>query len=164
MQSHKLSDAIHILTYVEIFGRTQSKRAVAVPGSGEGRNVDLSSVSIASSVESNPALVRRLMSALSKAGLLTTRAGSAEPRLARPIAQISVLDVYKAIGEGERFLKVDDKTNPACIVGGNIQGALNDVYDRVQADAEARMAATSLGSIVDDILRRQKVKDFLAKQ
>ncbi|MCI1984439.1 MAG: Rrf2 family transcriptional regulator [Bifidobacteriaceae bacterium] len=153
MQSHKLSDAIHILTYIEVFGRD---RAAGIDPSVP--HVDLSSASIAKSVESNPGLIRRLMSTLAKAGLLDTRPGSAEPRLARPIEDISVLDVYRAIGGETRFLNIDEKTNPQCIVGGNIQQSLNDVYSRVQASAEATMASTSLATIVDDVLRREQAK------
>ena len=160
MQSHKLSDAVHILAFIEIFGRTANGRVAG--NNSRLRNVDLSSASIAASVESNPALVRRLMSALAKAGLLDTKPGSAEPKLAKPVRDISLLDVYRAVEGNDRLLQVDEKTNIACPVGGNIQQTLDDVYARVQADAEASMAATSLASIVDNIMERQKVKDYLA--
>ena len=62
--SHKLSDAVHILAYIELLP-----------------NDDLSSAAIARSVESNPSLIRRLMSQLTQAGLLTTQAGKATPKL-----------------------------------------------------------------------------------
>jgi DNA-binding IscR family transcriptional regulator len=174
MQSHKLSDAVHILAFIEIFGRAEGSRAEGSRAAGAHqvgsraaaepvpKSVSLSSASIAASVESNPALVRRLMSALAKAGLLDTKPGSVEPRLARSTADISLLDVYRAVEGNDRLLQVDEKTNIACPIGGNIQQTLDDVYARVQADAEASMAATSLASIVDNIMERQKVKDYLA--
>jgi DNA-binding IscR family transcriptional regulator len=149
MRSHKLSDALHILAYIEIFGTAGTKPQIAA--NIEASGIDLSSTSIAQSVESNPGVVRRLMAALSKAGLLETRPGSAEPRLARAATDISVLDVYRAIDGEERLLHIDPKTNPECPVGGAIQGVLNDVYAKVQADAEASMASASLDSIVKGI-------------
>ena len=51
--SYKLSNAIHILTYVDIY-----------------KNDDLSSARIAASIEANASVVRNLMSKLKKAGLL----------------------------------------------------------------------------------------------
>lgn len=139
--SHKLSDAVHVLTYIDIF-------------QDDG---DLSSNSIALSIESNPSLVRRLMSALVKAGLLVTQPGIAAPSLSKPTAEISLLEVYHAVEDDHSLLHVDEKTNPNCPVGANIQGALNDAYAKVQAQAEQSMAEITLDQIVDDIqVRRLK--------
>lgn len=139
--SHKLSDAVHVLSYVEIY-----------------KDGDLSSNAIADSIESNPSLVRRLMSSLVQGGLLETRPGSVSPKLTRPTNQITLLDIYNAIEIDHNFLHVDETTNPACVVGGNIQDALNDVYAKVQQDAEASMQQVKLSSIIDDILIRNANK------
>ena len=64
--SHKLSDAIHILAYIDIYADS-----------------DLSSKAIAASVESNPSVVRSLSSDLRKAGLIKSRQGVASPELAK---------------------------------------------------------------------------------
>ncbi|MCH5462962.1 Rrf2 family transcriptional regulator [Lactobacillus sp. LC28-10] len=137
--SHKLSDAVHILAYVDIF-------------QNDG---DLSSNRIARSIESNPSLVRRLMSALVKAGLLVTQPGVAAPSLSKPTAKISLLEVYNAVEDDRNLLHVDEKTNPDCPVGANIQAALNDAYAKVQAQAEKSMAEITLDQIVDDIQVRR---------
>ena len=67
-QSHKLSDALHILSYIALNQEEMTK---------------ISSQTIADSVGTNPGLVRRLMSNLSKAGLLLTKVGAAKPQLAK---------------------------------------------------------------------------------
>jgi len=139
--SHRLSDAVHILAYIDIY-----------------HDSDLSSTAIAASVESNPALVRRLMVALRRAGLLATQQGTAAPRLARQPAKISLLDVYQAVEEEGNLLHVDDKTNPKCVVGGNIQETLRVAYDEVQRAAETQMAQITLASLVDDIWTREREK------
>lgn len=142
--SHKLSDAVHVLAFIDIF-------------QNDG---DLSSNGIAGSINSNPSLVRRLMSALVKAGLLVSRPGIAAPSLARPTSEISLLDVYNAVEDDHNLLHVDENTNVDCPVGANIQGALTDAYDKVQAQAERSMAAITLDQIVDDIqLRRLKASN-----
>ncbi|MFC6273935.1 Rrf2 family transcriptional regulator [Levilactobacillus tangyuanensis] len=140
--SHKLSDAVHILAYVAIY-----------------HDDDLSSAAIAASIESNPALVRRLMGALRRAELLTTQQGSATPQLARPADRISLLDVYHAVEADTPLLHVDDKTNPACIVGGNIQATLRGAYAEVQDAAERQMAAITLASLIVDIRQREQQRN-----
>jgi DNA-binding IscR family transcriptional regulator len=137
--SHKLSDGVHILAYVDIY-----------------RDGDLSSAAIASSIESNPSLVRRLMSRLVKAGLLKSQPGAVAPVLDRPAAAISLYDVYCAVEDNHNLLHVDEKTNPRCVVGGNIQDTLNDVYADIQNTAERKMASVSLQQIIDDILLREQ--------
>jgi len=139
--SHKLSDAVHILAYVEIY-----------------HDDDLSSTAIARSVESNPGLVRRLMAALRTAGLLATQRGTATPEVMRDPADISLLDIYQAVETDDNLLHVDDKTNPQCIVGGNIQETLREAYASVQAAAESQMAAITLASLIADIWQRERQK------
>lgn len=139
--SHKLSDGVHILAYVDIY-----------------RDGDLSSQAIASSIESNPSLVRRLMSRLVKAGLLQSRPGVIAPALARPATEISLLDVYRAVEDNQQLLHIDDKTNPKCIVGGNIQDTLNGIYDQIQTSTEQAMQQVNLQGIIDDILVRESAK------
>lgn len=141
--SHKLSDAVHVLAYIEI---CQGK-------------FDLSSNAIARSIESNPSLVRRLMSSLVKAGLLTSRPGVVEPSLAKSPADITLLDVYYAIDEDHNLLHVDDKTNMDCRVGANIQDTLEQAYAKVQADAEHSMAQITLAQLVDDLRARQAKRE-----
>lgn len=142
--SHRLSDAVHILAYVDIY-----------------HDSDLSSTVIAASVESNPALVRRLMSALRRADLLTTQQGTAQPRLTREPATISLLDIYRAVEEDGNLLHVDDKTNPQCIVGGNIQETLRGAYSQVQRAAENQMAQISLADLITEIWTREKQRESL---
>lgn len=140
--SHKLSDAIHILVYVQIAPTGQ-----------------LDSVTIANSVEANPSVVRRLMAAMKKAGLLMSRAGTAEPRLARPASQITLQAVFHAVEMNHDLLHVDPQTNIDCPVGANIQQALDEAYARVQQAAETELAKLTVQDIVDRVqgLRQSRV-------
>ena len=137
--SYKLSDAIHILTYVDIY-----------------KNDDLSSTRIAASIEANASVVRNLMSKLKKAGLLNNQPGVARASLSKPASEISVLDVYRAITSTASLLHVDPKTNPNCMVGANIQNTLEELYGRVQAAAEAELAHLTLQDVIDGIHQRAK--------
>lgn len=135
--SHKLSDAIHILAYLIIY-----------------KDADLSSKAIAASIESNASVVRNLMSDLRKAGLITTRPGSATTTLSVEPSDITILAVFQAINMDHNLLHVDPKTNPQCIVGGNIQDALNMYYDDIQQTAFQRMKEITIQDITDDIWSR----------
>ncbi|WP_155286308.1 Rrf2 family transcriptional regulator [Lacticaseibacillus zhaodongensis] len=143
--SHKLSDAVHILAYIQI-----------------GAGWDLSSKTIANSIEANPSVVRRLMALLVKGGLLTSHPGVVAPALARPATDISLLDVYQVVDSSGPLLHVDAKTNPQCPIGGNIQDTLDEVYAEVQTAAEERMAAISLQQIIDGIVGRAKARKMMA--
>ena len=109
----------------------------------------LTSEKIAESVQTNPAYVRQLMSALRKGGLLTSVKGHPRPALAKEPCQITLLDAYRAVEEDKPLLHQDTHTNPACGVGVNIQLALRDCYDIIQQKAEDAMRAITLAEILD---------------
>lgn len=132
--SHKLSDAVHLLAYIEIFP-----------------DDDLSSRAIARSIVTNPSMVRSLMMDLRKAGLLKTKQGSAEPELAKKPEEISLYDIFAAVGMDHHLLHVDEDTEQKCLVGGNIQGPLAKAYVEVEEAAFAKMREISLRKIVDQI-------------
>ncbi|EFT1815044.1 Rrf2 family transcriptional regulator [Listeria monocytogenes] len=133
--SIQFSDAIHILAYIEIFKNTNL----------------LSSEIIAGSVKTNPANIRKIMSNLKKSNLITTQTGKANPILARPPEEISLLDVYKSIEGNTNLIHVDPKTNPDCIIGANIQQVLASKYDLLQQKIEFEMEKIKLDRIVRDI-------------
>lgn len=132
--SHKLSDAVHLLAYIEIFP-----------------DDDLSSRAIARSIVTNPSMVRSLMMDLRKAGLLKTKQGSAEPELAKQPEEISLYDIFAAVDMDHHLLHVDEDTEHKCPVGGNIQGPLAKAYAEVEEAAFAKMREISLQEIVDQI-------------
>ena len=127
----RLSDAIHILAFLALY-----------PGTC------LTSEKIAESVQTNPAYVRQLMSALRRGGLLTSVRGHPRPALARCPCRITMLDVYRAV-EGEKpMLHQDIHTNPACGVGVKIQLVLADCYHEIQSAAEQKMQEITLEDII----------------
>lgn len=140
--SYKLSDAVHLLSYLYIY-----------------HDGDLSSRAIANSIESNPSVVRQLMSNLRTAGLIETRKGAATPKLAKKPAEISLLAIFQAINMDHNLLHIDPKTNPKCIVGGNIQDTLKNYYAEIQDAAYAKMQTISLADVIGDILHRQEAKN-----
>ena len=128
----RLSDAVHILAFIALY-----------------QDCDLTSNKLAESVQTNPAYVRQLMSALRKGGLLVSVKGHPRPALAREPEKITLLDAYRAVEGNKPLLHQDIHTNPDCGVGVNIQLVLRDCYDLVQARAEETMRSITLQEILD---------------
>lgn len=96
----KLSDAVHILAFIAL-----------------NPEDNLTSEKIAESIQTNPAYVRQLMSALRRGGLLISVKGHPRPSLAKETCQISLLDAYRAVEGDKPLLHQDTHTNPTCGVG-----------------------------------------------
>ena len=128
----RLSDAVHILAFIALYP-----------------DCDLTSNKLAESIQTNPAYVRQLMSALRKGGLLVSVKGHPRPALAREPEKITLLDAYRAVEGNKPLLHQDIHTNPACGVGVNIQLVLRDCYDLVQARAEEAMRSITLQEILE---------------
>lgn len=141
--SYKLSDAIHILAYLEIY-----------------KEEDTSSKAIANSINSNPSVIRNIMSQLRNAGLIQTKVGTAINRLAVSSKKITIFDVYTAIDGDKVLLHVDPNTNTQCIVGHNIQTILSDSYRRIQDAAETEMKKITIADVVSGILDNSKKQDY----
>ncbi|EES71894.1 MULTISPECIES: Rrf2 family transcriptional regulator [Paenibacillus] len=134
--SSRFSVAIHILSLLEI-----SKDEICT------------SEYIAGSVNTNPVVIRRIMGMLSKAGLVEVRTGVAGAKLSRQLDQITLLDVYRAVHvvEEDGLFAVHDQTNPDCLVGKNIQAAIEPIFSKAQKAMENTLAAVTLQDVVNEI-------------
>jgi Rrf2 family protein len=105
---------------------------------------------IAGSVNTNPVVVRRLLSALAKAGLVSsTRGSTGGSVLAVPAERISLLDVQRAVDEEEEPALHNQPPNPACPVGRNISSVLVRVIERADSARDAVLATTKLSDVVE---------------
>ena len=135
--SHKLSDAMHILIYLELIGDKCGK----------------SSKQIADSVSTNAGVVRRIMAQLKDANIIETKAGVAEPRLARNPDAITLLDVYRAVEPGV-LLQIDRSTNERCPVGANVQSILESTYQSIQQVTESAMSRITLSELIGEVQQK----------
>ncbi|GLU32528.1 Rrf2 family transcriptional regulator [Trinickia caryophylli] len=117
----------------------------------------LSSEIIAGSVNTNPALIRRLLTMLAAAGLTTAQLGAGGGALlAREPQAIALLDVYRAVEEGQLFGLHRDTPNPACLVGRHIQEVLVGVVDEAQRALEASLAARTLADVTAGVVQAER--------
>lgn len=123
----------------------------------------VTSAFIARSVNANPVVIRRTIGQLKEASLVTVEAGVGGASLARPTAQITLLDVYRAVEavDGNLFDFHADP-NSDCPVGRNIHAVLDPELDAAQKALEERLAQTTiadLGKAVNERVAEQEGQD-----
>lgn len=130
--------AVHVLTWIA-FDRRGSDKEVGT------------SQRIATSVNTNPVVIRRSLIDLREAGL----AQSSRSRgwtLTRDASKITLLDVYNAVGGGEIFGMHASPPDAECYVGYGIQPVLTRVYERATAALCESLAATTIADILRDTM------------
>ncbi|MEY8468808.1 Rrf2 family transcriptional regulator [Faecalibaculum rodentium] len=134
--STKFTIAIHILAATQYF---QSRQKVTG---------DL----LAASIGSNPALVRKLLSNLKKAGLIQTKPGIGGITIARDLDDVTFLDVYNAVETNkETLFHFHEGLHPDCPVASNIHAALDDRLDRIQREFEESLRQVTVGEVTREL-------------
>lgn len=119
----------------------------------------LTSEMIAGSVNTNPVVIRRIVGDLRRARLVVVQPGvGGGARLARSPKQITLLEVYQAVEQGQLFASPERQPNPNCEIGANIQATLEGVFDRAKAAMEKALAEVSVADILEDVLRRHHTR------
>lgn len=118
---------------------------------------------IAGSVNTNPSLIRRLLSQLAKAGLTTSQFGTGGGALlARPGDRITLLDVYRAMDEDGAVFGLHEDPNPLCLVGRNIQGVLKARLDEAQQALLDQLARTTIADLAGDVTASESRRSRVA--
>ena len=106
---------------------------------------------MAGSIGVNPVVVRNVTGMLRRAGLVRTQQGVPGTRLARPPAEIRLLDVYRAVEDDAELFAVHPRPNAGCPVGANIQATLERVFGEAQQAMEARLGETTIAQVVQNL-------------
>ncbi len=112
----------------------------------------LTSDAIATSVNTHPVVVRRILAALAKAGLVTSQTGvTGGSRLAHDPEQISLLAVYRAVACGKLFALHPQPPNPCCPVGARIETVLEDVLGETEIALDQVFTRITIGQILRSV-------------
>ena len=85
---------------------------------------------IAGSINVNPVIVRKELGGLRNAGLITSRLGKeGGSRLAKNASEINISEIYEAVKNNEVLGKKNQKLNPACPVGKEINSHLCMLFE-----------------------------------
>ena len=134
--SSRFTIAVHVLICIETFKN----------------DYKITSEFLASSVNVNPVVIRRLLQQLKKAGLVHVKRGSGGAEIRKPLTAITLLDVYHAVEcveEGNLF-HFHENPNKLCPVGKNIHALLDTRLEEIQKAMEKEMNAVTLQDLMDD--------------
>jgi Rrf2 family protein len=121
-------------------------------GLAYGCDKDRTSSDLASSVNTSPSFVRRVLAKLSKAGLVETATGKAGACwLAKDAEKISLLDIYKAVDAPEAIAIHSYKEQKGCPVSCQIKMALEHALGKTQRAMETSLGDISLAEIVCEV-------------
>ena len=115
---------------------------------------EISSATLAESVNADPTFVRKSLSKLSKAGLIvTTRGKNGASTLTRSPKLISLLDIYRASAAPPTFAIHTYPVEKRCPISSNIKGCMSSVLKKAQTGFENTLDGITLADVVGEIRR-----------
>src|SRR5215471_12013564 len=121
------------------------------------RGKEISSATLADSVNADPTFVRKSLSKLSKAGLVVTKRGkSGASVLARSPRRITLLDIYRASAAPPAFAVHSYPVEKSCPVSCNLKECMTGVLSQAQYSFERSLAKITLANLIVQI--REKAR------
>lgn len=113
---------------------------------------DMTSATLASSVNAYPSFVRRILSKLSKAGLVETSTGkTGSSTLGKKPKDITLLDIYRAVEAPKAFAIHKYPEQEICKVSCGIKECMEDVLDKTQKAMEDSLKKTTLAEVIKNL-------------
>ena len=107
---------------------------------------------IAGSVNTNPVVIRRLLSSLQEAELVISQVGAAGgTTLAKPPKDIRLSDIYKSLPCGEVFALHPREPNQDCPVGRNMAAFLCNLQKEIDKSIEEKLRQYTLRDVLENI-------------
>lgn len=134
--SSRFTLAVHIFACINTFGNEYK----------------VTSDFLAKSTNVNPVIIRKILGQLKGAGLIEVARGTGGTTIARPLNEITLLDIYHAVEcvENGSLFHFHENPNTDCPVGRNIHHILDDKLLRIQTAMEKELASITLEHIIQD--------------
>lgn len=134
--SSRFTLAVHIFACIDTFGEEYK----------------VTSDFLAGSTNVNPVIIRKILGQLKGAGLIEVARGTGGTTVAKPLNEITFLDVYYAVEcvENGELFHFHENPNTECPVGRNIHHILDDKLLQVQSALEKELASITLADIKQD--------------
>ena len=118
---------------------------------------EISSATLAESVNADATFVRKSLSKLSKAGLVvTTRGKGGASRLSRSPRQITLLDIFRASAAPLGFAIHSYPVKKRCVVSCNLKECMSAVLSQAQSSFERSLGKITLVDLVGQIRRKAR--------
>jgi Rrf2 family protein len=113
---------------------------------------EISSATLAESVNADPTFVRKSLSKLSKAGLVVTKRGKGgASMLSRPPRQITLLDIYRASAAPPAVAIHSYPVEKRCPVSCHLKECMSGLLGQAQNSFERSLAKITLADLVVQI-------------
>ena len=137
--SMKCSVAVHCLIFIHEAG---------------GR-VKVTSNLLAQSTGVNPVVIRNILSALKRAGIVTVTRGTGGAELCREPAEITLYQIYSALEPDglTSLIRIHPCGQRPCLVARNIQAVLEGPYHSIENAIRTAMESVTLASMLEEFHR-----------
>ena len=137
-RSSRLSIALHALVHLH----AQPDRS-------------LTSAALAQCLQTNAVVVRRILGELREAGVVDSAKGpNGGWSLSRPAEEITLRQVYEAMGERLLVRTESDPVDVGCAIVRSVDRVMKDFLDDAEALLAARLARTRLSDIAGDAMAK----------
>ncbi|MBR1144293.1 Rrf2 family transcriptional regulator [Bradyrhizobium sp. AUGA SZCCT0431] len=115
----------------------------------------VTSEALAKAMDTNPVVIRRVMAGLRDQGYVRSEKGHGGGwTLARDLADVSLRDIYEALGEPS-LLAIGNRTEaPGCLVEQAVNAALTRAFNDAEALLLSRLADVTLAKLSADFHKR----------
>lgn len=107
---------------------------------------------LAESTGCNPVVIRNIISALKKAGLITVPRGTGGAELCKDPSQITLYQIYAALEPNglASLIGIHPCQDRPCPVAQNIRKVLQTPYHKIEDSIKQAMESVTLQSMIDD--------------
>ncbi len=115
----------------------------------------VTSTLLAQSTGCNPVIIRNLLSALKKAGLITVERGQGGAELCKKPEEITLYQIYTALEPRglSSIIGIHPCQGRSCPVAKNIRQVLCGPYHQIEESIARTMQSITLASMIDDLER-----------
>ncbi len=148
--STKCSIAAHCMLFLHEYGAEQR----------------VTSGLLALSTGCNPVIIRNIMSALKKAGMVEDISGRGGMRLCCPLQEITLYRVCMAVEPNclDELIGLHPAPSPLCPIGRNIHTVLNISYQKLQEKMREKLQSITLLDIAEEYNRIKDKDDSISSQ
>ncbi len=115
----------------------------------------VTSETLARAMQTNPVVIRRIMSGLREQGYVRSGKGHGGGwQLAMPLENITLRDIYAALGSPTLLAMGNRTESPGCLVEQAVNAALDQTFQQAEALLLARLGEVTLAALSADFHQR----------
>ena len=121
----------------------------------------MTSETLAKTLNPNPSYVRRILSSLSKAGLINSASKSKGCSLLKAPEDITLTEIYDAVEPGVSKINMDlsQKPNTKIQLGKCEKPVIEELFNDMEGAIEKVLSERTLRDLIDSILKNMKESD-----